>query len=201
MEQRPLGDSGLSVSALGFGCGAVGGLMVLGDASDQRQAVTRALDAGISYFDTAALYGNGASEENLGRVMTELGTWSRVVVGTKVRLPAFEPGQAGAAVRASLETSLRRLRRSDVDVFHLHNPVGLTHSGKGQLELSVVLGEVAQALGEVKQAGLARHIGFTGLGDSSALREVVLADQYETVQTYFNLLNPSAGYTGHDGGN
>src|SRR5215469_11469173 len=101
MEQRSLGATGLQVSALGFGCGAVGGLMVRGAAADQRQAVSRALDAGITYFDTAALYGNGASEENLGRVMTELGTWSRVVVGTKVRLPVVEPSEINKAVRAS----------------------------------------------------------------------------------------------------
>ena len=85
MEQRSLGSTGLQVSALGFGCGAVGGLMVLGAPDDQRRAVSRALDAGITYFDTAAQYGNGASEENLGRVMRELGTWDRVVVGTKAR--------------------------------------------------------------------------------------------------------------------
>jgi aryl-alcohol dehydrogenase-like predicted oxidoreductase len=52
----------------------------------------------------------------------------------------------------------------------------------------------------VVEAGLARHIGFTGLGDSAAVREVVRAEPYETVQTYFNVLNPSAGFTGHDGG-
>ena len=109
MQQRTLGSTGLTVSALGFGCGAVGGLMTRGEPADQRQAVARALDAGISYFDTAALYGDGASEQNLGRVMRELGTWSRVVVGTKVRLPALEPGAAGEAVRASLQASLRRL--------------------------------------------------------------------------------------------
>ena len=55
MEQRPLGKTGLTVSALGFGCGAVGGLMVGGDPAEQRQAVSRALDAGITYFDTAAV--------------------------------------------------------------------------------------------------------------------------------------------------
>src|SRR5438094_8971093 len=119
MEQRPLGKTGLNVSALGFGCGAVGGLMVKGDPGEQRQAVMRALDAGITYFDTAAQYGNGASEENLGRVMRDLGAWSRAVVGTKVRVP---PEALEGSVRASLEASLRRLGRSDVDVFHLHNP-------------------------------------------------------------------------------
>src|ERR1051325_12200668 len=106
MEQRLLGSTGLSVSALGFGCGAVGGLMVRGSADEQRQAVVRALDAGITYFDTAAQYGDGASEENLGRTMRDLGAWSRVVVGTKVRLA---PGAAQGAVRASLEASLKRL--------------------------------------------------------------------------------------------
>ena len=171
--------------------------MVRGAPDDQRAAVVRALDAGITYFDTAAQYGDGASEENLGRVMRELGTWSRVVVGTKVRLPA----DAGPNyVRESLQASLRRLGRSDVDVLHLHNPIGLTRSERGQLELGTVLGEVAQQLQAVKDAGLARHVGFTGLGDSTAVREVVRAELFETVQTYFNALNPSAGYTGHTGG-
>jgi L-galactose dehydrogenase/L-glyceraldehyde 3-phosphate reductase len=174
--------------------------MVRGAAADQRQAVSRALDAGVTYFDTAALYGNGASEENLGRVMRELGTWPRVVVGTKVRLPPGEPGWASGAVRASLEASLRRLGRTDVDVFHLHNPVGLVATDGGFLDLETVLGEVALALEEVKTAGLARHVGFTGLGDSTAVRQVLMSEPFETVQAYFNVLNPSAGYTGHSGG-
>src|SRR5260370_31799343 len=116
MEQRPLGSTGLTVSALGFGCGAVGGLMVRGDAAEQRQAVSRALDAGITYFDTAAQYGDGKSEENLGRVMRDLGTWSRVVVGTKVRLQSADADTPAAAIRRPLKASLRRLRRGDVDV-------------------------------------------------------------------------------------
>jgi aryl-alcohol dehydrogenase-like predicted oxidoreductase len=174
--------------------------MVRGTPDDQRKAVTRALDAGISYFDTAALYGNGASEDNLGRVMRELGAWQRVVVGTKVRLPPGEPGWAAAAVRESLEASLRRLGRSDVDVFHLHNPVGLTKGDGGTLDLETVLGEVTLALEAVKAAGLARHIGFTGLGDSTAVRQVAGSESFETIQAYFNALNPSAGYIGHSGG-
>jgi aryl-alcohol dehydrogenase-like predicted oxidoreductase len=199
MEQRSLGSTGLRVSALGFGCGAVGGLMVRGKPEDQRQAVLRALEADITYFDTAALYGNGASEENLGRVMHELGVWQRVVVGTKVRLPAGEPGWARAAVRESLQASLRRLGRSDVDVFHLHNPIDLTPSDRA-LDLATVLDEVAAALEEVKMAGLARHVGFTGLGDSTAVRQLLMADPFETVQAYFNVINPSAGFAGHAGG-
>src|ERR1700687_4542 len=102
MDRRPLGNTGLTVSALGFGCGAVGGLMVLGSAAEQRQAITRALDAGITYFDTAASYGDGLSEEHLGRGIGELGAWSRVVVGTKVRLRSEDLANPAAAIRASL---------------------------------------------------------------------------------------------------
>src|ERR1700737_1964403 len=101
MQQRPLGTTGLSVSALGFGCGAVGGLMVGGDAAEQRQAVSRALDAGITYFDTAASYGDGLSEQHLGEGMRDLGAWSKVVVGTKFRLRASDKADPAAAIRPS----------------------------------------------------------------------------------------------------
>ncbi len=200
MEQRPLGKTGLNVSALGFGCGAVGGLMTRGDPSEQRQAVSRALDAGITYFDTAAQYGDGRSEENLGRVMRELGAWSRVVVGTKVRLRPEELADPKAAIRASMEASLKRLGRDDVDILHLHNPIALTGGGQGMVDLGLVLSEIAEGTQAVVDAGLAHHDGFTGLGDSAALQEVIRAEPFETMQTYFNVLNPSAGYVGHTGG-
>jgi len=201
MEQRPLGTTGLTVSALGFGCGAVGGLMVGGDAAEQRQAVSRALDAGITYFDTAASYGDGLSEEHLGQVMRDLGAWSKVVVGTKFRLRPEDLAHPTAAVRASLEASLKRLGRDNVDVLHLHNPIALTtRPGSQSMEMGTAVHEVAGALKEVVAAGLAGHAGFTGLGETAALREVLLAEPFETVQTYFNVLNPSAGFTGHTGG-
>jgi aryl-alcohol dehydrogenase-like predicted oxidoreductase len=174
--------------------------MVRGDAGEQRQAVARALDAGITYFDTAASYGDGRSEENLGRVMRELGAWDRVAVGTKVRLRPEDMAHPAPAIRNSLEASLKRLGRQNVDVFHLHNPIALTRGGSGFVDLGLALHEIGLAMREVVQAGLARHAGFTGLGDSTAVREVVRAEPFETVQTYFNVLNPSAGYTGHSGG-
>src|SRR5207248_2908286 len=85
---------------------AQGAQRVRGDRDEQRRAVSRALDAGITYFDTAAQYGDGASEENLGRVMRELGAWPRVVVGTKVRLGPDHVHSVGSAIRRSLEASL-----------------------------------------------------------------------------------------------
>lgn len=200
MEQRPLGSTGLSVSALGFGCGAVGGLMVRGDPAEQRHAVSRALDAGITYFDTAAAYGDGLSETHLGQVMRDLSAWSRVVVGTKVRLRPEELIKPIEAVRASIEASLKRLGRDDVDLLNLHNPIALVSSNPQSLELGEALSGVARGLQEVLQAGLARHVGFTGLGETAAIHEVLRAEPFETVQAYFNVFNPSAGFIGHTGG-
>src|SRR6267142_3961036 len=121
MDKRRFGRTGLDVSLLGFGCGAVGGLMIKGTAADQERAVGRALELGINYFDTAQMYGNGESERNLGRVLKALKP--DVYVGTKVRLPPTERGQIGAAITASLEASLQRLQRDSVDLFQFHNAI------------------------------------------------------------------------------
>src|SRR5579883_1028369 len=196
MEQRDLGLTGLRVSALGFGCGAVGGLMVRGEPDEQRRAVARALEAGVTYFDTAPLYGGGRSEENLGRTLRELGATDRVVIGTKVRLSRGDLAAPIAAVRRSIESSLRLLGRDRVDLLQLHNPVLDRAPGRDDrdaLGIETARGPVAEALAAVVQAGLARHIGFTGLGEVAALSQLPAAGM-ETVQIYFNLLNPSAAY-------
>ncbi len=118
MERRTLGRTGLRVSALGFGCGNVGGLMVRGTAADQERAVARALELGINYFDTAPSYGDGESERNLGRVLRTLRP--DVFVGTKFRIQPDERGRVAEAVAASLEASLRRLGLERVDLLQLH---------------------------------------------------------------------------------
>ena len=69
MQLRVFGRTGVQLSVLGFGCGAVGGFMVRGDPAEQERTVARALAAGVNYFDTAVQYGNGESEKNLGRVL------------------------------------------------------------------------------------------------------------------------------------
>jgi aryl-alcohol dehydrogenase-like predicted oxidoreductase len=201
MERRQLGGTGLTVSALGFGCGSVGGLMVRGDPAEQRRAVARALAAGVTYFDTAPQYGNGRSEENLGRVLHELGGWDQVVAGTKVRLAAEELADPGTAIRRSLEQSLRRLGRDVVDILQLHNPVVSTAQEEGAaVPLDQALAAVCDGLTQVVRDGLARNAGFTGLGDTEAIHGMVRSGRFATMQGYVNAANPSAGFAGASGG-
>src|SRR5262249_38754570 len=122
MEMRVFGRTGVKLSILGFGCGAVGGLMVRGDAADQEHTIARALDVGVNYFDPAVQYGDGESEKNLGRVLQKLKP-ANAMVGTKVRVPPSDFGRIADLVTASLEASLLRLRLDHVDIFHLHNPI------------------------------------------------------------------------------
>src|SRR4051812_38446344 len=119
MEKRTYGRSGLQLSLLGFGCGAVGGLMVRGEPADQERAIARALEVGVNYFDTAAQYGNGESEKNLGRILNKLKP-REAIVGTKVRVPEGASSIA-EAITQSVEASLKRLAREQVDILHLHN--------------------------------------------------------------------------------
>ena len=204
METRTLGRTGLKVSVLGFGCGAVGGLMVRGSPADQERAVARAIELGINYFDTAAMYGNGESERNLGRVLKSLNPDIRV--GTKVRVPAAERSHIGAAVTASLEASLQRLQLDQIDLFQLHNHI--TRDGRdGDLTPETVLGEVVPAFERLREQGKTRFYGITAVGDTAALHQVVDARVVDTAQVSYNLLNPSAGatvargYPAHDYGN
>src|ERR1700761_4805102 len=150
MEMRTYGRTGLRLSVLGFGCGAVGGLMGRGDPRDQERAIARALDVGVNYFDTAVQYGNGESEKNLGRVLHTLKPVN-AVVGTKVRLPSAEFGRIAESVTRSLDGSLERLRRDGVDIFHLHNAI--TENGGGEaLSVRQVLDEVVPAFERLRQA-------------------------------------------------
>src|SRR5262245_57036192 len=100
MEYRSFGKTGLRVSALGFGCGNVGGLIIREEPRTRVRAVARAVEAGINYFDTAAMYGNGQSEQNLGQVLNELKP--DVYVGTKVRVSPAEMGDIQGAIHRSV---------------------------------------------------------------------------------------------------
>lgn len=190
MDRRRLGRTGLSVSVLTFGCGAVGGLMTRGAPADQERAVARALDAGINHFDTAPGYGDGASEENLGRVLAKLKP--DVVVSTKVRLAASARGRIADAVEASMDASLRRLGRDHVDLFQFHNAIAARPDG-ATFGVDETLGEVAAALAQMRRQGKTRFIGFTSIGETDALHKVIAAGAYDSAQVPYNVLNPSAG--------
>jgi L-galactose dehydrogenase/L-glyceraldehyde 3-phosphate reductase len=190
MEMRVFGRSGMRLSLLGFGCGAVGGLMVRGDANDQERTIARAIAEGINYFDTAVQYGNGESEKNLGRVLRKLKP-ANAVVGTKVRLPSADFHRIADGVTKSLEGSLARLRLDHVDIFHLHNAITPTGGGEA-LSVQQVLGEVVPAFERLRKEGKTRFLGFTAIGDTKALHEVIDARVFDSAQVVYNMLNPSA---------
>jgi aryl-alcohol dehydrogenase-like predicted oxidoreductase len=190
METRTFGRTGLKLSILGFGCGAVGGLMVRGKPADQERAIARALEAGVNYFDTAVQYGNGESEKNLGRALEKLKP-KNAIVGTKVRLPTSDFGRIEDAVGTSLEGSLRRLGMERVDIFHLHNAITVEGGGEA-LSVKQVLEEVLPAFARLRQKGMIRFSGITGVGDTAALHQVIDAREIESAQIVYNMLNPSA---------
>ena len=190
MEMRVFGRTGMQLSVLGFGCGAVGGLMVRGDPLDQERTIARAIAAGVNYFDTAVQYGNGESEKNLGRVLQRLKP-ANVVVGTKVRLPASDFGRIAYAVAKSLEGSLSRLSLDRVDIFHLHNAITETGGGEA-LSVRQVLGDVVPAFERLRQQGKTRFLGLTAIGDTAALHQMIDARAFDSAQVVYNMLNPSA---------
>src|SRR6266480_7606404 len=191
MEMRTFGRTGLRISILGFGCGAVGGLMVRGAPADQERAIARALEAGVNYFDTAVQYGDGESEKNLGRALGKLKP-ERAIVGTKVRLPAADFGRIDEAIAKSLEGSLRRLGMERVDIFHLHNSITVEGGGES-LGVKQVLDQIVPAFERLRQKGMIRFLGITAVGDTVALRQVIDARVIDSAQVTYNMLNPSAG--------
>ncbi len=190
MDYRPLGDTGLNVSEIGFGCGNVGGLMIRGDHADQVRAVARAMELGINYFDTAASYGDGQSETNLGRVLNELS--ADVYVGTKFRVTTHEPGHIRDNVIAAVDASLARLQREQVDLIQMHNHVASVAAG-GSVSPDETLGEVADAMRDLRDQGKVSFWGMTAVGETPALRQIIESGALNTIQSVYNLVNPSAG--------
>jgi aryl-alcohol dehydrogenase-like predicted oxidoreductase len=191
MDYRTLGRSGLRVSALGFGCGAVGGLMVRGAPADRERAVARGLELGINYFDTAPLYGDGLSERHLGEALRALK--AEVYVGTKFRIPPAELGDLPGAIRRSLDESLGRLGMERVDLLQLHNLVAVDRRDRA-VSAKDVLDVIVPTLQKLVTQGKTRLFGITALGDTAALLRVIDAGAIDTAQVCFNLLNPSAAH-------
>jgi aryl-alcohol dehydrogenase-like predicted oxidoreductase len=195
MRYRTIGKTGVKISEIGFGCGNNAVLMVRASHEDQVKAVRHALDRGINFFDTAFAYGLGKSEENLGGILKELG--AEPVISTKVRLEADCLGDVRAATIRAVEAGLSRLQRERVDFVQLHTRVTLAQ-GMGQrfsLTPPDVLGPngVVEGFKTMRDRGKVGHFGFSGLGDSKALHELVDSGEFQGFQAYYNLLNPSAG--------
>jgi aryl-alcohol dehydrogenase-like predicted oxidoreductase len=190
MDYRTLGKTGLKVSALGFGCGNVGGLMVRGTPAERERAVARAVELGINYFDTAPSYGDGLSERHLGQALKAVK--APVYVGTKFRLDPGPVENIAGAVARSLEASLQRLGLEGVDLLQLHNRIVLERRD-GDIDARMLLGAVVPALDKLRQQGKIRFYGITALGETEALHRVIDAGVLDTAQVCYNLLNPSAG--------
>jgi len=193
MKYNTLGRTDLRVSQLGFGCGSIGGLLVRGEYPKMRQAVSRALELGINYFDTAPIYGNGQSEVNLGAVVRELR--ADVLIGTKVRLAMEDAGRIGEAIIRSVEGSLRRLGCEAIDLIQLHNLIGLSWQPErdwARIALSD-LDLVIDAFRTLQKEGKVRFWGITGLGATDALQAAVASGRFQSIQVPYNLINPTAG--------
>ncbi len=193
MQLRPLGRAGDQISEIGFGCGNVGGLLIRGEPREHVRAIARAIELGITYFDTAAQYGDGRSEESLGRALAELR--ADVMVGTKINVSHGDLVQGESRVRALLQQGLDRLNRKSVDVLFYHGRItDAESSGSHGLSDVEVRGPLLEAMRALKRDGLVRYIGFTGLGDTEAVARVVQSGAYDVFHCYYNAVNPSAGY-------
>jgi aryl-alcohol dehydrogenase-like predicted oxidoreductase len=195
MRYRNIGNTGIKISEIGFGCGNNAVLMVKATDEDQRKAVRHALDSGINFFDTAFAYGLGKSEENLGRILNVLD--ADPVVSTKIRLEPDAAGDIKGATIRAVEAGLKRLNRNRVEFIQLHTRVTLERGTGKRFSLTPkdVLGPngVVEGLKTMRDRGKVGHFGFSGLGETKALHELVDSGEFHGFQAYYNLLNPSAG--------
>ncbi|OGA23601.1 MAG: hypothetical protein A3I02_06135 [Betaproteobacteria bacterium RIFCSPLOWO2_02_FULL_67_26] len=206
MKHRTFGRSGIQVSEVVFGGGAVGGILIHKDDATKREALRRALAGGINWIDTAAQYGNGRSEEALGWLLPE--ARATPYLSTKFSLDVENLKDIPAQIEERLAASLARLKRSSVDLLQLHNRIGARPGGR-VMTVEQILGRngVADGLDRLREKGLIRHLGITAIGEAASVCEVIASGRFDSAQVYYNLLNPSAGrkqmpgaWTGHDFG-
>lgn len=196
MECRELGTTGIRISALAFGAGPIPAVMIGGSRSAREQIVGRAIDAGINWFDTAATYGEGRSEQGLGEALSDLGAAGRVHLATKVRLTDAGLENIESFVAESVRGSLSRLRVPAVTLLQLHNAITRNRNDEPTSIMPVdVLGPkgVVEAFERLRRDGVVRHFGITATGDAVSLREVVESRAFDAIQVPFSLVNPSAG--------
>jgi aryl-alcohol dehydrogenase-like predicted oxidoreductase len=163
MRTRRLGSSDLEVTVVGLGCNNFGGRI---DEPAARAVIDAALDAGVTFFDTADVYGNrGGSEEIIGRALA--GRRDQVVLATKFGhdLGDGETARATRAyIRKAVESSLGRLRTDRIDLYQYHRPDGVTP-----------LAETLEALHELVQEGAVRAIGSSNFTPAMVEEAAVIA--------------------------
>ena len=182
MRQNLLGRSGLGVSAVGLGCNNFGRRL---DGAGTRAVIDAALDAGVTFLDTANSYGgDGASERLIGQALE--GRRDRFVLATKFGMEmsgdGAEPRGSRAYARRALEASLQRLRTDRVDLLYYHEPDGVTP-----------LAETLGALGELADEGKLRAFGVSNL-DAAQLREAAAVGdpRLAALQNEYSLLERAA---------
>ncbi|MFZ1754784.1 MAG: aldo/keto reductase [Caldilineaceae bacterium] len=181
METVQLGKTGATVSRLGFG-GAPAGLtnyLVNSSPANAAQraqtiaAIHRAAELGVTFFDTAAAYGRGASEEIYGEALASVTT--PVFVATKAS-PSVEN------VRASLEASLTRLHRDQVDLFQIHG----TNYDEATVDAILAPGGMLEQVEQLKAEGLTRFIGFTSEDNNPPFYRLMATGRFDVVQMCYN---------------
>ena len=195
MRKAILGRTGLEISELVLGGGVTGGILINADEATQLAVLRRAVMGGINWIDTAPIYGNGASEETIGRHIESL--TPRPQISTKVRLEPEDMDQIPSAILRSLEASLTRLRVPKIQLFQLHNHIGTTLGGRAPVSLEQVLGRggIADTFDRLKSHGLVAATGFTVAGDTSECLEVINSGRFDAAQVYYNAINPSAAWS------
>ena len=124
MKTRAFARTGLEVSEVVLGGGTVGGILVLPDDTVRHAALERIVAAGINWIDTAPLYGEGVSEETIGRHLPHLSP--RPHISTKFTITPDDMTDIRGAIERSLEDSLGRLQVPRVDLLQLHNQITFT---------------------------------------------------------------------------
>ena len=191
MKYRPLGRTGLMVSEIGFGGWGIGGLTPgatsYGDVSDavSLDALRRAAELGVTFYDTSNLYGAGHSEELLGEVLGHCR--DRVVIATKIGRSDYDTeAYAPEQIRASLESSLRRLRADCVDVVQVHSPSSIE-----VLKQHDVMG----TLRRLKSEGKIRSTGISVKAPAEGIAAITELGA-EVVQVNFNMVDQRATESG-----
>ena len=178
MELVTLGDSGLTASRVGLGCNNFGGRI---DLDATRAVVDAALDVGVTFFDTAEVYGNGGdSERFLGEILD--GRRDQVVLATKFGWGSESGEGAAATVRAAIEGSLERLRTDYVDLYYLHKP-----------DPSTPIAETLGALDELVRDGKVRAIGCSNfsageLAEADRVARELGTARFTVLQNQYSLL-------------